>query len=198
MIDIMLQFETLRICPAVPYIPKSTTPEPQTIALPSPGADPTRREYIIPPNTLMYINVPALHNSPKYWGSDTSTFRPSRWIHTDSSPPDSNTSEPVASFDSESFKTFLPGQFIPWAAGPRSCPGMKFAQVEAVSVLATVFRRARVRPTLAPNLRTGPMDLSDGKLAWRLAKAVMDEKRVEVTLTMQRPKDLWLKWRMAE
>ncbi|KAL9625277.1 MAG: hypothetical protein Q9160_000679 [Pyrenula sp. 1 TL-2023] len=40
------------------------------------------------------------------------------------------------------------GTYFPWSDGPQFCPGKKFAQVEFVAVLATLFRDHRVKPAL--------------------------------------------------
>ncbi|KAF2418232.1 hypothetical protein EJ08DRAFT_552309, partial [Tothia fuscella] len=36
------------------------------------------------------------------------------------------------------------GHFAPWASGPRVCPGRKFARVEFVATISTLFRGARI------------------------------------------------------
>ncbi|WXC56491.1 hypothetical protein SNK03_002425 [Fusarium graminearum] len=43
--------------------------------------------------------------------------------------------------------TVMPtGAFLPWAAGPRVCPGKKFSQVEFVAVLASLLKEYTVEP----------------------------------------------------
>ena len=37
------------------------------------------------------------------------------------------------------------GTYFPWSDGPQNCPGAKFAQVEFVAVVASLFREHRVR-----------------------------------------------------
>jgi cytochrome P450 len=51
----------------------------------------------------------------------------------------------------ESSETLFPpveGSYVPWAAGPRVCPGKKFSQVEFVAVISSLLRDHRVRPVL--------------------------------------------------
>jgi cytochrome P450 len=36
--------------------------------------------------------------------------------------------------------------YIPWAVGPRVCPGKKFNQVEFVAVIAMLLRSYRLKP----------------------------------------------------
>ncbi|KAF2094903.1 cytochrome P450 [Rhizodiscina lignyota] len=190
-------FETLRLWGSVPFIVKSTGAEAQPLELPFGAPGSAYRQCILSPNTMIHINLPALHISPENWGSDSLTFRPSRWIQTGGSVLPTDSALPK-DLESERLITPRAGEFIPWAMGPRNCLGMKFAQVEAVSVLSTVFKSARVKPSLAPELRTGQYDLSDGRLSRKLAMEVLKERRVEVTITIARPHDLWLKWEMRE
>ena len=79
------------------------------------------------------------------------------------------------------------GQFIPWADGPRNCPGQKFAQVEFVAVLATLFQKHRVRPAL----REGE-SIEDGER--KLLRMVDDSAISAITLQMQKPRDVALIW----
>ncbi|KAI5236314.1 cytochrome P450 [Aureobasidium subglaciale] len=100
----------------------------------------------LPEHTRVYIDSVAVHllpswrdvnrcSDPPTYDSDPEipdelTFRPSRWIN----PPDSG-------------PTILrphKGTFVPWAAGPRVCPGQKMAQVEFVAVLMTILRERKV------------------------------------------------------
>lgn len=48
-----------------------------------------------------------------------------------------------------------PGAFIPWATGPRNCPGVKFAQVEFVSVIASLLADSRVEGGYAASSPAG-------------------------------------------
>ncbi|KAL2194664.1 cytochrome P450 [Corynascus similis CBS 632.67] len=61
---------------------------------------------------------------------DEYIFRPSRWIN------------PLGSAQAH----YHPpkGTWIPWAMGPRVCPGMKMAQVEFVAAMLTLLKRHRI------------------------------------------------------
>ena len=74
----------------------------------------------------------AIHTNPAYWGPDALQFRPNRFITTTSSTDEERLVQPPGA------------NFIPWAAGPRVCPGKKFAQVEFVAVIAKLFMKHRV------------------------------------------------------
>lgn len=154
------------------------------VELPSAGWLSERKRYLLPPKTGVYINVVDLHNAPQYWGDDAAVFRPSRWIET-------GIESGGSVFDNETLVSFTPGQWIPFASGPRSCLGMKFAQVEIVAVLGTIFGGARLQPTPAPGVSASYLNEQH---AWRLAEKVLEEKKVEITATLKRPHDLWLKW----
>ena len=76
-----LQYEALRLYPQVLSIPKRTWDTPETLDLDG-------RSITIPPQTYVLPNVVALQSHPDYWGSDSLTWRPSRWM--DSPVPSAN------------------------------------------------------------------------------------------------------------
>lgn len=88
---------------------------------------------------------------------------------------------------SQAFVSPPAGSFIPWADGPRVCPGQKFAQVEFVAVMATLLGRYRVRPVV----EAGQSE-SDGRKA--LMDMVDDSAISAITLQMQQPKKVALHW----
>lgn len=101
----------------------------------------------IPSDTLVVPNLQALHTYPRYWGTDSLTWRPSRWILPDST---FQTAEGTVPTQLPNEKLLMPekGTFIPWSEGARNCPGKKFAQVEFVATMATLFRNYRVQPVV--------------------------------------------------
>jgi cytochrome P450 len=101
-----------------------------------------------------------------YWGSDALAFRPSRWIIADEKT------------GSEALMTAKQGTFMPWASGPGVCPGMKFAQVEFAAVLSVLLHGAKVKPVARNTLKD----------------VLADSGIVEVTLSVNKPSDLWLRW----
>ncbi|KAL1643698.1 hypothetical protein SLS58_004713 [Diplodia intermedia] len=128
-----VMYETLRLFPPVVSIPKSTGPSPQTLTVPSadPTATATSFTATLPAHAYVFPNVVALQSHPDYWGADSLTWKPARWIE--------------AGDEGETFKPApVKGSFIPWADGPRVCPGKKFSQVEFVAVVAAVVRGHRV------------------------------------------------------
>lgn len=138
--------------------------------------------FVLPPSTFVNLNVQALHTDPKTWSSDSLSWRPSRWF-TDSSrgtPSEKKT-------ESQTFISLPKGSFIPWADGPRVCPGQKFAQVEFVAVVATLLGEYRVKPVL----ETGQTE-EDGRKA--LLEMVDDSAIFAITLQMNQPRKVALVW----
>lgn len=72
-------------------------------------------------NHLLLINS----NICRYWGDDAETFRPAR-------------------FDTREGKTYPRDAFLPFSDGMRGCIGKRFAQVEAVCILATLLQRYEI------------------------------------------------------
>ena len=186
-----LMYETLRLYGPVIFIPKYTNEASRTLVI-------NEKEYTIPSKTYVNINVAAIHSTPKYWGTDSMVWRPNRWIIT---PPSSSstTTAPQASTDGlptkspssdESFLQPLPGSYVPWAHGPRICPGKKFSQVEFTAVVACLLRHHRVEP-----VRHDGESLAGA--AARVLKAVEDSE-LEVTLKIRHPEEIKLKWTERE
>jgi len=131
------------------------------------------KTYLIPPRTYVLLNIAALHTNPKYWGSDSLDFRPERFITSSTT----GEEEPIQ---------VVPGTFIPWAAKSRVCPGMKFAQVEFVAVIAKLFLKHRVSAKLeAGDTRT--------EAAERIHRCIQDSG-LSVTLSMRHPEKVKLVW----
>ncbi|KAM7198352.1 cytochrome p450 3a7 [Rhypophila sp. PSN 637] len=122
-----LMHETLRLFGAARAVPKTTTISAQTLTI-------NGHEYVIPPNTFIGVNLAGLHTSSASWGKDSLAWRPDRWITRDKKD------------DTETLAPITTGAFLPWAAGPRVCPGKKFSQVEFVAVLACMLSEYRIEP----------------------------------------------------
>ncbi|SPO01746.1 related to cytochrome P450 3A7 [Cephalotrichum gorgonifer] len=120
-----IMHETLRLFGAARAVPKATI-TPQTLTVDGVA-------HIIPENTFVAVNLGGLHTSSTSWGSNALEWLPSRWITEDET-------------GSEVFAPTPRGAFLPWAAGPRVCPGKKFSQVEFVAVLACLLKEYRVEP----------------------------------------------------
>ncbi|KAL9582917.1 MAG: hypothetical protein Q9212_003017 [Teloschistes hypoglaucus] len=179
-----VMYETLRLYGSVVFIPRAASSSPQTISLPNPNPNPnnkneTRRDVVIPASTAVNINVQALHTDPHLWGPDALEWRPTRWLQK-SSP-----------HKEESFISTAEGQFIPWADGPRVCPGQKFAQVEFVRVIFAALGRYRVVPVPA----VGQKDGDGEERARREVRAMVEDSGIQaITLQMREPGRVGLRW----
>lgn len=136
-----LMLETLRLFTPLVHISKSTA-LPQTIQT-------SKGTFWLPANTTVYVNGVALHIDPEVWRNlnlaekeeasdeDELIFRPSRWMNSAGSQQ----------------ALFQPpkGTYVPWSAGPRVCPGQKFAQVEFVTVFLTILRQHKISTVALEN-----------------------------------------------
>ncbi|KAI0185532.1 putative cytochrome P450 [Xylaria flabelliformis] len=124
-----IMLETLRLYTPVP-VAKWTGKEAQQLSV---GG----KSIVIPPNTMVIPSYASVHTDPKYWGSDSLTWRPSRWINN-------------AEHGSEQLISPQRGTFLGWSEGSRDCPGRKFSQVEFVATIATLVRDWRFDPATEP------------------------------------------------
>ena len=142
-----VKLETLRLNPPVGAISKYTAEHAQQLNI-------RGCIYTIPPRTVIFPNMIALHTNPAVWGEDATTFRPSRWIL------NTRASDPMWSIAGNEDR-FIPsslheeiladpprGAYFPWSSGAHVCLGRKFAQVEFVAVLACLFGSHSVQPVL--------------------------------------------------
>jgi cytochrome P450 len=85
--------------------------------------------------TAVYVPVYALHRHEKLW-SEPDQFDPSR-------------------FEPEGAKEIDRFSYLPFGAGPRTCIGQTFAQMEAAAVMASLLRsfQLRLRPGYTPEPR---------------------------------------------
>lgn len=98
---------------------------------------------MLPPNTMICLSSMALQSDPRWWGSDSLVWRPSRFIQPAGSESDEERSTGI---DNEEFIAARRGTFVGWSEGARDCPGRKFSQVEFVATMASLFRDSRVDP----------------------------------------------------
>ncbi|KAL8662846.1 MAG: hypothetical protein Q9202_004360 [Teloschistes flavicans] len=170
--SLSVMYETLRLYGSVVFIPRAASSSPQTI---STSSEKGTRDVVIPPSTAVNINVQALHTDPKLWGPDALVWRPKRWLLQQGN-------------GTESFISTAPGQFIPWADGPRVCPGQKFAQVEFVRVMFTLLAEHRVVPV--PRA-----DGQDEEGAREEVREMVDDSGIQaITLQMREPERVRLRW----
>ena len=148
-------FETLRLFPPVPHVHRETT-APQTLQT-------MTGPIHVPAGTRVYINSLALHILPSWRdtnresdppflrsashettaGPDELVFRPSRWLN----PPGS----------AQTHYHPPKGTWVPWAMGPRVCPGIKMAQVEFTAVMLTMLQKHRIEAVPLAGENTGAM-----------------------------------------
>ncbi|KAG0647532.1 Multidrug resistance fer6 [Hyphodiscus hymeniophilus] len=128
--------EVLRLYPPALSLPKFTGNVAATLKV-------DERVMTIPPDTHVYPNVIALHTNPAYWGEDCLMWKPSRWIRSNLTPP--TASAMIDVLDSEELVDApVKGSYIPWADGPRICPGKKFSQVEFVAAISVLLWKHRI------------------------------------------------------
>ncbi|RWA14480.1 hypothetical protein EKO27_g558 [Xylaria grammica] len=131
-------YETLRLYTPVP-VTKWTKEKTQTLNV----GDKT---LVLPPNTMMCLAYSSLQSDPRWWGPDSLTWRPSRFIK-----PAGDESALGGGKESAKEEEFLQpkrGTFVGWSEGARDCPGRKFSQVEFVATIASLFRDWRVDPVV--------------------------------------------------
>ncbi|KAI0431599.1 cytochrome P450 [Xylaria sp. FL1042] len=127
-----VMFETLRIYPPIMALPRLTSRETQTI----PVGD---RMLAIPPGVKTTICLKAMQSNSDFW-PDPETWRPSRWISQSASVSVSSSEQGL----NEELLSAKPNTYFPWSDGPQKCPGKKFSEVEAVAVLACIFKQHRL------------------------------------------------------
>ena len=120
----------------------------------------------------------AIHSHPRYWGSDSLIWRPSRWIIP--SPSD----DPVC--DRESLFTPPKGAYLPWSDGARGCPGKKFAQVEFVAAMAALFRDYKVEPV--------PERGESMEMARKRVNDVVNDSGMVLLLQILHPEKAGVRW----
>ena len=125
----------------------------------------------------------ALQTHPRYWGQDSLTWRPNRWIVPSLEHVKAGSGCPFAQ---ESLLRPEKGTFIAWSEGARSCPGKKFAQVEFVATMAALFRRFRAEPV--------PKKGETPTAARKRVLDVIKNSNVELLLQMRDPDSISVKW----
>lgn len=142
--------------------------------------DVTGKTIVIPPNTMVIPSYAAVHTEPRYWGSDSLVWRPSRWIH-----------GAAASPGQENLINPQKGTFLGWSEGARDCPARKFSQVEFVATIATLLRDWKVEPV--------PLDgesLEDARR--RVLDLIKEDSGPVLLLQMLHPERASLTWKRRE
>ncbi|KAI1733812.1 cytochrome P450 [Xylaria scruposa] len=120
-----VMFETMRLYTPVPVI-KWTGEEAKPVVV-------NKKNFVLPPYSMIAPSYGSVQTDPRFWGSDSLVWRPSRWIK-------------ASKAGEEEFNLPVRGAFIGWSEGTRDCPGRKFSQVEFAAAMAVLFLRSRVNP----------------------------------------------------
>lgn len=153
---------------------------PLTLSTPTPSLPDHTTTIIVPPNTLINLNIHAAQTNPATFPAPD-IWNPKRWI-------DSPTTTSPSLLESESLISHPLG-YLPWSSGPRICPGLKFAQVEFAAVLATVLRGARIEPCGTAGVEGGGPEF----LRRELGELVRDSSLEGPTLSLRRGGDVWVR-----
>ncbi|KAK5080450.1 hypothetical protein LTR05_008560 [Lithohypha guttulata] len=176
-----LMYETQRLYPSVPCLPRWTADTWQQISV---GGT----EIMIPPQTNVMVNSTALQTHPKYWGPDPLVFRPDRWtVNAQEHQQDEIDADGPHDWQSTSLLQPVPGSFVAWSAGPRICPGKKFSQVEFVSVIAMLFSN-NSRVEVVREKDEMPED------AKRRVARVLAEAKTEIALKVPNAESIGMRW----
>ncbi|KAK4180235.1 putative cytochrome P450 E-class, group I [Triangularia setosa] len=134
------------------------------------------KTIVIPPNTMVIPSYSSLQTDPRWWGKDSLTWRPTRWI------------EKSGPNGEEELITPRRGTFISWSEGTRDCPGRKFSKVEFVATMATLFRDWRVDP-----IPQNGENLTDARK--RVLKFIVEDAAPVLLLQMIHPERIPLVWK---
>lgn len=108
-------YETLRMIPSVPAIPKYASSD---AILTTRNAVGDKVTFPIPAGTRVVINGTGLHFNPKYW-LEPHLFKPERFLE----------------------KNWPRDAFVPFSIGARACLGRRFSETESVAVLTMIILR---------------------------------------------------------
>ena len=162
--------EELRLLAPVTGIPKRT-PRDKPQHLTTVGG----QKVLVPADCIVSLNTPGLHRNPAYWPRadendvyDLLKFKPQRWfqnqnlgnkegpagpLHSDPEVGDAPTAQTWDSTSGAQARAplFNPakGAYIPFSEGARSCLGRRFAQVEALAVIAYVLKHYTIELDLS-------------------------------------------------
>lgn len=154
-------------------IAKSTGKAPRKLAI-------GHREIEIPANTMVIPSHIAVHTHPRYWGTDSLEWRPSRWI-----------TRSDEGLENENIMVPTRGTFIAWSEGIRNCPGKRFSQVEFVAAMVKLFREWVVEPIQEPSE-------SIENARQRVMETVENKTGQVLLLQMLHPEKAGLVWRRRQ
>ncbi|KIJ25326.1 hypothetical protein M422DRAFT_38814, partial [Sphaerobolus stellatus SS14] len=111
-------YETLRLFPPVPFIPKKSA---EDTSLPCIRPDGTPGNVFIPKDSRLGIITTGLHYNPRYW-EDPYAFKPSRFMAAD----------------------WPRDAFLPFSGGVRACLGKRFSETESIVILSMIVSRYKI------------------------------------------------------
>jgi len=128
-------YETLRMYPPVPVIPKWSSED--TILTASNSAGQTKK-IPVPKGTSALIATFAVHYNPRYW-VEPHSFKPARFL-----------------------EDWPRDAFVPFSVGARACLGRKFFETEGIAALTMLVSRYKIE--LPPEFATGTQEEKKEKL----------------------------------
>ena len=181
--------EELRLIPPVNAIPKCTRTQ-QSLTV-------NGKKCFVPAGTYISLLTPAAHRNPNYWptgppsdpehpihpisntDNDLEEFKPERWLVQKSEKAESVPTTPAEREDNPldaPTSLYRPrhGSYLPFSEGPRSCIGRRFAQVEVLAVLATIFSQYSVELALddyATEAEVAGMSEAERSKVWEKARS---------------------------
>ncbi|KAI0064392.1 cytochrome P450 [Artomyces pyxidatus] len=116
-------YETLRLVPPVPGIPKVSA-EDTSLVVSNPEGQ--KRTIPIPKGTGIVIHTPGLHYNPRYW-EDPHSFKPSRFLG-----------------------DWPRDAFVPFSQGARACIGRRFFETEGIAIMTMLISQYSIEITDEP------------------------------------------------
>ncbi|KAH9953726.1 614/534 cytochrome P450 [Lactifluus volemus] len=110
-------YETLRLFPSVPDIPKIAAEDTTLMAS---NRDGTKTSIPVPAGTTVSLHVPGIHYNPRYW-KDPHMFKPERFLG-----------------------DWPKDAFLPFNQGARACLGRRFAEIEGIAVITMLVSRYKI------------------------------------------------------
>ena len=180
-----LMYETLRLYEPVLCLPRTTGNNHQPLTV---GG----KTYIFPPRTYVALNTMAAHTKPEYWGPDSLTWNPKRWVDAPTIRAASHPAGAEAAENDHDREILLPppikGAYKPWFEGSSHvCPGKLFAKHELNAAIAVLLRDHKV--TVAKKRE----DETWAEIRQRVAQ-VIEDSEVKITLQMREPEKVGLIW----
>ena len=131
--------EVVRVYGVLPFITRSTSRYAQELLI-------NGERVTIPENAFVLLNTSGTHRNPRYWATPEPcqsehrpwpihNFNPEQWLK--NSKLDSNGRTNAMTFAP-------PGTAIGFSEGTRQCLGKRFALVELIAILATIFKDNQV------------------------------------------------------